>query len=735
MTKESFSERNFHEEETLQLTSLLKKDYLKGLNPEQIKAVEYPNQPLLILAGAGTGKTRVLTTRIAQVIHRKTFPVWSILAVTFTNKAAREMKERIETISGVDTHNLWLGTFHSIAGRMLRRHAEYVGLKNDFTIINSDDSYRLIRNIHKELGCDEKKLPPKYCNHMISRWKDKTYNAKNLPSSEISALKDKNLVRIFEIYNQQLLQLNAADFGDLLCHVITICKQEPSVLQYWQQKFKMILVDEYQDTNIAQYYWLRLLAQDHHNITCVGDDDQSIYGWRGAEIDNILKFEKDFTNAKIIRLEQNYRSTPEILKAASTLIHNNEKRLGKQLWTEVEKGENICIYGHYNNDIEAEEIAADIIKKYHAHISLNSIAVLIRTSAQSRALEAKFNQQAIDYQVIGGAKFFEREEIRDVIAYLRILSQEFDGMAFSRIINKPTRGIGLKAFDKIRYFVQENGTSYIEALRMLIDKGAFNKKQKDNMIHFLKQYDAGISLRASFDVDIVKRYIEEMGLVDYYRHLSKIESEGKIQNINEFYAGLHDFSSLQAFLDHIALISDNDKDAKKDCVSIMTIHGAKGLEFDHVHCAGMEEGLFPNQRVLDESGVVGLEEERRLAYVAFTRARKTLSLHFALNRRLYGQNWTYSPPSRFLDELPKNVCKLYIPEEVNFKNHHTSAEEFFADDRRKPQKKSFTIGDMVTHSSFGPGIILDIDDEVLHINFEKLGEKRILSQFVHIISQ
>ncbi|HEY4191568.1 MAG TPA: UvrD-helicase domain-containing protein [Mesorhizobium sp.] len=677
-------------------------DYLKGLNPEQRLAVETTEGPVLVLAGAGTGKTRVLTTRIAHILATgKAFPS-QILAVTFTNKAAREMKSRIGLLVGEAIEGMpWLGTFHSIGVKLLRRHAELAGLRSDFTILDTDDVVRLIKQLIQAEGIDDKRWPAKQFAQMIDGWKNKGLGPADIPEGDARAFANGKGRELYKAYQDRLLTLNACDFGDLLCHPIRIFRAHHDVLAEYHRRFKYILVDEYQDTNTAQYMWLRLLAQrpkssgdlpaegrggdrrppdfsgapaqaseqsersavserapaseNKINICCVGDDDQSIYGWRGAEVDNILRFEKDFPGAAVIRLERNYRSTAHILGAASHLIAHNEGRLGKTLFTDRPDPEDpkVNVHAAWDSDEEARAIGETIEAHQRAGHALNDMAILVRASFQMRSFEDRFIEIGLNYRVIGGPRFYERQEIRDAMAYLRVVAQGADDLAFERIVNVPKRGLGEAAIRQIHDTARALRIPMLEAAGNLAESDELKPKPRAA----LREITANFARwQAALDNtphnELAETILEESGYTDMWKNDRSAEAPGRLENLKELIRSMEEYESLRSFLEHVALVMDAEQNESLDAVSIMTLHSAKGLEFETVFLPGWEEGLFPHQRALDEGGRSGLEEERRLAYVGLTRAKKNLHLWFVSNRRIHGL-WQSTIPSRFLDELPE----------------------------------------------------------------------------------
>ncbi len=637
--------------------------YLDGLNPPQREAVETLDGPVLVLAGAGTGKTRALTARLAHILANRLAWPSQMLAVTFTNRAAREMRHRVEDLvadflgSG-ETEKLWLGTFHSLAARILRMHAEEVGLKPNFTILDADDQIRLLKQLLDAEDLDAKKWPARVLHAIIERWKDKGLRPDQLKPEDGGEFAAGRTLKLYAAYQSRLRDLNAADFGDLLLHNITLFTQHADVLEKWQDKFRYLLVDEYQDTNVAQYLWLRLLAQKHRNICCVGDDDQSIYGWRGAEVGNILKFEKDFPGAKVIRLEQNYRSTPAILAAASHLIAKNEGRLGKTLWTEVNEGDKLTLRGLWDGEEEARVIAdqiEDLQRKQHL---LEQIAILVRAGFQTREFEERFLTLNIPYRVIGGPRFYERKEIRDAIAYLRLINQPEDDLAFERIVNLPRRGIGDATVRALHKLARAQNVPLLAAALIIIESDELKPASRNALRRFVEMVGRFRALADTVgQVELTETVLDESGYTEMWQKDRSADAPGRLENLKELVRALNDFENLGGFLEHISLVMEAAAAAGGDMVNVMTLHASKGLEFDTVFLPGWEEGVFPHQRALDESGQAGLEEERRLAYVGMTRARTHLHLSFAANRRIHNQ-WQSAIPSRFIDELPHDQVEV-----------------------------------------------------------------------------
>ncbi|ADV12313.1 ATP-dependent helicase [Mesorhizobium ciceri] len=648
-------------------------DYLKGLNPEQRLAVETTEGPVLVLAGAGTGKTRVLTTRIAYILDTKRAWPSEILAVTFTNKAAREMKQRIGILIGEGNVEgmPWLGTFHSIGVKLLRRHAELAGLRSDFTILDTDDVVRLIKQLIQAEGLDDKRWPAKQFAQMIDGWKNKGQGPADIAEGDARAFANGKGRELYKAYQERLKTLNACDFGDLLCHPIRILRANPDVLKEYHKRFKYILVDEYQDTNTAQYMWLRLLAQRPQgkpgeigrssaetratvNICCVGDDDQSIYGWRGAEVDNILRFDKDFPGATIIRLERNYRSTAHILGAASHLIAHNEGRFGKTLFTDRNDPEDgkVNVHAAWDSEEEARAIGETIEAYQRQKHNLNDMAILVRASFQMRAFEDRFITLGLNYRVIGGPRFYERLEIRDAMAFFRVVAQGADDLAFERIVNVPKRGLGEATIRQIHDTARALRIPMLEAAAKLAESDELKPKPRAALREVAANFERWQkALETTPHTELAETILEESGYTDMWKNDRSVEAPGRLENLKELIRSMEEYESLRSFLEHVALVMDAEQNAGLDAVSIMTLHSAKGLEFETVFLPGWEEGLFPHQRALDEGGRSGLEEERRLAYVGLTRAKKNLHIWFVSNRQIHGL-WQSTIPSRFLEELP-----------------------------------------------------------------------------------
>ena len=746
--------------------------YLKGLNPEQRAAVETTDGPLLVLAGAGTGKTRVLTTRLAHILATGRAWPGQILCVTFTNKAAREMKERIgHLIGGVVEGMTWLGTFHAIGVKILRSHAELAGLKSGFSILDTDDQIRLLKQILEASDIDEKRWPARQLAGLIDNWKNRGLLPARVPAGEAHGFANGRGAELYGEYQTRLRVVNAVDFGDLLLEVLHIFQDHPDVLKEYQRRFKYMLVDEYQDTNVAQYLWLRLLAQGHKNICCVGDDDQSIYGWRGAEVDNILRFEKDFPGAKVIRLERNYRSTPQILGAASGLIAKNESRLGKTLRTEREDGEQLTLRSHWDGDEEARAIGEDIEQLQRKGEKLNDMAILVRASFQMRAFEDRFITLGVPYRVIGGPRFYERQEVRDALAYFKITASPDNDLAFERIINVPKRGIGDTSVKRMHELARKDGVSLYRAAETMSLTDDLPAKARSALRDLLASFGRWRQqLTGLPHVDLAEIILDESGYTTMWQNDKSPEAQGRLENLKELVRSMGEFETMAGFLEHIALVMDSDANNSEDKVNIMTLHSAKGLEFGTIFLPGWEEGLFPHQRSLDENGRAGLEEERRLAYVGITRAKRRATISFAQNRRVHNL-WQSSLPSRFIDELPEAHVEVapmansyggyglgsygtsrFEERTTPFSNTYDTpgwqrAQRAYAKGdamrssphiiegqlvARETEGKNIARGTRVFHQKFGYGRVTHVDGNKLTIDFDKAGEKRVLDSFVEV---
>mgnify|MGYP001586669342 FL=1 len=745
--------------------------YLRGLNPPQREAVLTTEGPVLVLAGAGTGKTAALTARLAHLVAtRRAWPS-EILAVTFTNKAAREMRARVGHMIGDAVEGMpWLGTFHAIAAKMLRRHAELVGLQSNFTILDTDDQLRLLKQLIQVEGIDEKRWPARQLAGLIDQWKNKGLTPAEVGAGEAEGYAHGKGQKLYAAYQARLRDVNACDFGDLLLHVLTILKTHRDVLEQYQQKFRYIMVDEYQDTNSSQYLWLRLLAQNRKNICCVGDDDQSIYSWRGAEVANILRFEKDFPGATIIRLEQNYRSTPHILGAASGVIAENGNRLGKTLWTDIDVGEKVRVVGIWDGPEEARRVGEEIEAIERSGASLEEVAILVRAQHQTREFEDRFIQIGLPYRIVGGFRFYERAEIRDALAYLRLVNQPADDLAFERIVNVPKRGLGDKAVEKLHRLTRAQGVPLTLAAARILDTDELTPQARRSLGAFIGDLARWRDRAAQLPhAELARQILDESGYTAMLQAERSTESAGRLENLTELTRAMEEYETLGAFLEHVSLVMDNEAQAEERKVTIMTIHAAKGLEFDHVFLAGWEEGIFPSQRALDEGGLNSLEEERRLAYVAITRARKRCTILHAANRRIYGQ-WTSSIPSRFVGELPPE----HIEQESSmsggaslWRANWSERDDPFANVARgtgrgpgwqraqssgqfsrepvrivearasavslgNKGRDDMTVGLRVFHQKFGYGTVAEIEGNKLEIDFETAGRKRVMDSFVSL---
>ncbi|OZB19805.1 MAG: DNA helicase II [Rhodobacterales bacterium 34-62-10] len=754
--------------------------YLDGLNPAQRAAVEALDGPVLMLAGAGTGKTKALTARIVHLMTQGRARPDQILAVTFTNKAAREMKNRVGAMLGQQVEGLpWLGTFHSVCVKLLRRHAELVGLKSNFTILDTDDQIRLLKQLIAATNIDDKRWPARMLAGIIDNWKNRAWTPEKVPAGEAGAYNNRGM-ELYAAYQTRLRELNAVDFGDLLLHMVHIFQTHDDVLEQYRTRFRYILVDEYQDTNVAQYLWLRLLAGGHRNICCVGDDDQSIYGWRGAEVGNILRFETDFPGAAVVRLEQNYRSTPHILAAASGVIAGNQGRLGKTLWTEEKHGEKVRLIGHWDGEEEARWIGEEIealqrgtrgMRQY----SLDEMAILVRASHQMRAFEDRFLTIGLPYRVIGGPRFYERLEIRDAMAYFRVVTSPADDLAFERIMNTPKRGLGDKAMQTIQRIARDHGVPLVQGAQIAVGDKAITGKGAAALGQLVTDIARWGRMAGDADishVELAEMILDESGYTGMWQADKTPEGPGRLENLKELVKALEQFENLQGFLEHVSLIMDNESSDDGAKVSIMTLHAAKGLEFPAVFLPGWEDGLFPSQRSMDESGTKGLEEERRLAYVGITRAEEVCTISFAGNRRVFGQ-WQSALPSRFIDELPAKHVEVLTPPglygggygaagmggfgagsassgiearvaEANvynspgWKRLQTRAAQRPVSQPAEARDtvidlqavSAHTMGERVFHQKFGYGIIIGIEGDKLEIDFEKAGAKKVVARFI-----
>lgn len=757
--------------------------WLAKLNPPQREAVLTTEGPVLMLAGAGTGKTAALTARLAQIIAQRLAWPSEILCVTFTNKAAREMRERVGQLIGPAVEGMpWLGTFHAIAAKMLRRHAELVGLESNYTIIDTDDQLRLLKQLIQAEGLDDKRWPAKQLAACIDRWKNRGLSPADLDAGESEAYANGKGQHMYRLYQDRLRALNACDFGDLLLHMMTIFRSHREVLEGWQRRFKYIMVDEYQDTNQVQYLWLRLLAQAgtpgadgrRHNICVVGDDDQSIYSWRGAEVANILKFEKDFPGARVIRLEQNYRSTPHILAAASGLIRENSERLGKQLWTEAQGGEKVRVIGVWDAPEEARRVGEEIERLERQGAPLDRIAILVRAQFQTREFEDRFIAIGLGYRIVGGFRFYERAEIRDALAYLRLVAQPNDDLAFERVVNMPKRGLGDKAMERLHRTARAGAMPLTRAALALVDSDELPARARASLLAFVRDLGRWRDLaKTTSPAELARTLLDESGYTAMLQAEKSAEAAGRLENLAELARAMEEYETLGDFLEHVSLVMDNDAANDSEKVTIMTIHAAKGLEFDNLFLPGWEEGVFPSQRSLDEGGLASLEEERRLAYVAITRARRHCTILHAANRRIYGQ-WTSSIPSRFIAELPgENIAQesslsggaslwraQWSERDDPFAHvsrdrpdrgaqrgpgwQRAAAQPFQPPPRKVAEvtrsAASFAAkprldihpGDRVFHEKFGQGTVAAQEGNKLEIDFDSAGRKRVLDSFVKL---
>lgn len=749
--------------------------YLRGINPAQCAAIEAVDGPVLVLAGAGTGKTRVLTSRLVHLLVTGRAVPAQILAVTFTNKAAAEIRSRIAALLGRSVDGWHLGTFHALAARLLRPHAERVGLKPNFTILDDDDQNRLIKQLLEAENIDDKKSPPRAIMAVISRWKDRGLLPRDVVS-EKSQLADGRVPKIYADYQKRLQELNACDFGDLLLHHYTLLKNYPELLEQAHNQFRYIMVDEYQDTNTVQYLWLRLLAQKNKNICCVGDEDQSIYGWRGAEVGNILRFEEDFPGAKVIRLEQNYRSTGHILAAASHVIAHNSMRLGKVLWTDADMGEPVRVQSLWDGEEEARWVADEIESAQRKQTSLNEIAVMVRAGFQTRAFEERFIQLGIPYRVLVGARFYERAEIRDAMAYMRLLVSAEDDLAFERIINTPKRGIGPAAIQQLYSYARAQGVSLMESTARLVETDELKPKLRQTLRIFVENFSRWRDLLQSLPhPEVAQIVLDDSGYTGMWQADKSPEAPGRLDNLKELISAMAEFDTLPAFLEHVSLVMEATSKSEGEQVSLMTLHGAKGLEFDYVFLPGWEEEIFPSRRSIDENGTAGLEEERRLAYVGITRAKQRAHISHVANRLLYG-SWINALPSRFLEELPDanvvrqstigNGISSGLGAGMRFGQMSGRGEReertpplwqqlragqpagsAYPSNRSLPreiegQARPVTparregepnIGDRVTHAKFGLGTVRRVDNDKLEVAFDQKGILKVMAGFVTVV--
>ena len=729
-------------------------NYLNALNIQQKEAILHSEGPLLILAGAGSGKTKVLTTRVAQLIKDKKCFGNQILCVTFTNKAANEMRERVLKLTNNKSNSIpWLGTFHSISNKILRKHAEAVGLKPSFTILDTLDQLKLIKNILAAENIDIKKNPPKLIAYLIDHWKNKALLPANVKinSSDYSKI---NALKIYKIYQERLRLMNCVDFGDLILHCVTIFKNFKEIQESFKKNFKYILVDEYQDTNYVQNLWLNLITNDSKNICVVGDDDQSIYSWRGAEVKNILEFEKNFTNTKIVKLEQNYRSTKNIINTASSLISNNDDRLGKKIWSDLKDGDKVRVNSFSDGRDEATGISDIIEKELIKYFSLNDIAILVRAAFQTREFEERFIKIGLPYRVIGGMKFYERAEIKDALCYLRLIQQKNDDLAFERIINNPKRSIGDSTLKKLHDLSRTRNKNLFETADEILNEDELKPKTKESLKQFIKLVKTWTKLSEQLDhVQLLERVLDESGYTQMLINEKSPEAEARLENLKELRASMKNYSNLVEFLENISLQTSIDEEWEGEKINLMTIHAAKGLEFNCVFLPGWEEGLFPHQKSIEEKGDQAVQEERRLAYVALTRAKQRLFISFANNRKYYGNNnsndWMPSMPSRFIDELDKQYLEINETAKDNDQDFEFSQDFNFMEGKKSPgwkrylQEKekiktinytnnltNFKIGQVVEHETFGKGKVIHIDGNKLLINFKDSGEKKVIDKYL-----
>jgi DNA helicase-2/ATP-dependent DNA helicase PcrA len=742
--------------------------YLNGLNKEQREAVEAADGAVLVLAGAGTGKTRVLTTRLAHILATRRAWPGQILCVTFTNKAAREMKERIGAlIGGVVEGMQWLGTFHSIGAKMLRRHAELAGLKSNFTILDTDDQLRLMKQLIEAEGVDEKRWPARALASMIDGWKNRGLRPDDVSEGEAQGYAFGKGKTLYHMYQERLKALNAADFGDLLLETLHILKTNPDILADYRDRFRYMLVDEYQDTNVVQYLWLNLLAKGSGNVCVVGDDDQSIYGWRGAEVENILRFERDFPGAKVIRLERNYRSTSAILGAASGLIAANKGRLGKTLWTEGDEGEKIKVAGVWDAEEEARNVASEAEDQHRQGHQFSQMAILVRASFQMREFEDRFISLGLPYRVIGGPRFYERQEVRDAMAYLRLIAQGDDDLAFERIVNKPKRGIGDASVALLHSFARARHLPLLAASREIAETDELPPKARKALAELAANFSRWTDTSKMLPhTELAEIVLEESGYTDMLKADKSAEAPGRLDNLKEFVRSMESFESLAGFLEHVSLVMEIAQDESGDRINLMTLHAAKGLEFNTVFLPGWEEGLFPSQRTMDENGLAGLEEERRLAYVGLTRARQRIRISFAANRRVHG-SWQSALPSRFIKEIPENLVDATVDEGfyggyTGFRDNENAANfgstydspgwkraqanraasggfrsrpplieaQSWSAQTSDPGASQYARDDRVFHQKFGYGRVRYVEGNKLTVEFDKAGEKRVIDQFV-----
>ena len=735
-------------------------NYMDFLNFEQRKAIENTYGPTLVLAGAGSGKTRVLTFKILHLLLNKLATPSQILAVTFTNKASMEMKKRISDMVNFPTDRMWLGTFHSLSLKILRIHYKICGLKSNFIIIDTEDQLKLIKQICERENINTKEFSPKYYATIIDSYKNKNIFYNDLKKNKFKK-NDGNIHRIYKLYQEELLRLNCVDFGDLILFCIKLFESNKQILEQYQKLFKFILVDEYQDINLIQQKWLEYIYKGHKNICCVGDDDQSIYSWRGANVSILLNFEKNFLNSKIFRLEQNYRSTQNILESASSLINKNKGRYGKKLWSQNEKGEKISINGFWETKEESSFVTDKIEELIRNKTPLNEISILFRVSAHTRSFEERLITVGLPYKIIGGLRFYERKEIKDIIAYLRLVNNSSDNLAFERIINTPRRGVGKTTINKINIIAREKNLSMFEASKIFIESS--KSKSNQEILNFIQSVVKWKKIKDKFNhIELAQSIIEDSKYIEYLKQEEKTsknpESLNKIDNINEFVESLKDFDNLEGFLEHVSLIMENITNSSVESISLMTMHSAKGLEFDNIFLAGWEEGVFPSLRSIDEHGKQGLEEERRLAYVALTRARKKIHITYVNQNRYSFATHDFNTPSRFINELPtdmveindssfigekdfledfvelENISKKYLsPGRKRLLNRQKNQEIEWDINQDLEFQENFNKGDKVFHKKFGHGTILFIEGDIAEVNFKHFSNKKVYIKFLQII--
>ena len=677
-----------------------------------------------MLAGAGTGKTRVLTTKLSKIIRENYANPYEILTVTFTNKAANEMKNRVESILRINTAGWWIGTFHSMGARILRKNPEIVGLKKQFTIIDTDDQLKLLKQVLSFHNIDDKRWPAKNLSYVIQRWKDKGLNPDNIDQHGSDFANNKGAI-LYETYQKRLKTLNAADYGDLLLQNLNMFHIQPDIKNYYKNKFKFVLVDEYQDTNLCQYQWLQNIVNKNQNICVVGDDDQSIYSWRGAEVKNIFKFEKEYDKVKVIKLEKNYRSKANILNAANFLISNNKNRMGKDLWTDDDAGEKIEIINVNNNEEEATYISDKIEELLSSGVLLESFAILVRASYQTRAFEDRFIKIGMPYKIIGGTKFYERLEIRDALAFLRIVASDYDDLAFERIINVPKKGIGEKTIRSIEVFGREKDLSLIQATKELVKINYFSNKINNNLSNFIKLVEKWRNQKTLNASELAETILDESGYTEMWQNDKSVEAESRLDNLKELINAISEFDTIRSFIEHIQLVMDNELNNKNNSVNILTFHASKGLEFENIFLPGWEEEVFPNKRALEERLNEGLEEERRLAYVGITRAQKRVWILHANSRIIHGQ-WFYSIPSRFLSELPSDNIISNSDTNANYFGNLDYQNNILENNSTYIENKDTILkGDRVFHQKFGYGLVVNLENDNAEVNFEKTSTKKV----------